>query len=71
VATGRFRNAAAIRTWITETYGVSYTEGGMYSLLDRLRCAPKVPRPLHTNANLAAQEAWKRGDSVTPSALPG
>jgi transposase len=69
VATGRFRNAAAIRTWITETYGVSYTEGGMYSLLERLRCAPKVPRPLHANANLADQEAWKKGGSSPPSGL--
>jgi transposase len=71
VETGRFRNAASIRAWIKETYGVSYTEGGLYSLLDRLRCAPKVPRPLHTNANLAEQAAWKRGDSSTPSGLPG
>lgn len=67
VETGRFRNAATIRTWIIETYGVTYTQGGLYSLLDRLRCAPKVPRPVHTNANLAEQEAWKKGDLLTPS----
>jgi transposase len=66
VATGRFRTAAAIGAWITETYGVTYTEGGMYSLLARLRCAPKVPRPLHTNANLEEQERWKRGGLPTP-----
>lgn len=71
VATGRFRNAAAIRTWIAETFGVRYTEGGIYSLLGRLRCAPKVPRPLHTNANLDEQEAWKKGDSKPSSPLPG
>jgi transposase len=62
VETGRFRNALAIRTWVAETFGVTYTEGGMYSLLERLRCAPKIPRPLHEKADLAAQEAWKRGD---------
>lgn len=61
VATGRFRNAVAVRAWVTETFGVTYTEGGMDSLLERLRCKPKVPRPLHEKANLAAQEAWKRG----------
>jgi len=61
VATGRFRNAVAMRAWVAETFGVTYTEGGMYSLLERLRCKPKVPRPLHEKANLAAQEAWKRG----------
>jgi len=71
VATGRFRNAVAIGAWVNQTYGVSYTEGGMDSLLERLRCAPKVPRPLHTNANLADQEAWKKGGSATPFTLPG
>lgn len=62
VATGRFRNAAAIRAWVAETFGVTYTEGGMHSLLDRLRCKPKIPRPLHEKANLEEQEVWKKGD---------
>ncbi len=62
VATGRFRNTVAIRAWVAETFGVTYTEGGMYSVLERLRCKPKVPRPLHEKANLAEQEAWKKGD---------
>lgn len=61
VETGRFRNALAIRAWVAETFGVTYTEGGMYSLLERLRCNPKIPRPIHEKANLAEQEAWKRG----------
>lgn len=63
VASGRFRTAADIRGWVAETFRVRYTEGGMYSLLARLRCAPKVPRPLHEQADPAAQEAWKKGDS--------
>ena len=62
VATGRFHNAMAIRAWVAQTFGVTYTEGGMYSLLERLRCKPKVPRPLHEQANLTEQEAWKKGD---------
>ncbi len=66
VETGRFRSAATIRVWITETFGVTYTEGGMYTLLARLRCAPKVPRPLHAKANLEDQEAWKKGGLPTP-----
>jgi transposase len=66
VATGRFRNALAIRAWVAETFGVSYTEGGMDSLLERLRCNPKVPRPVHEKANLEEQEAWKKGDLLTP-----
>jgi transposase len=70
VETGRFRNGVAIRAWVAETFGVTYTEGGMYSLLERLRCKPKVPRPVHEKANLAEQEAWKGGDSQKRSAMP-
>jgi transposase len=70
VETGRFRTAAAIRHWIAETFGVSYTEGGMYSLLERLRCAPKVPRPVHAKADLEKQEAWKGGGLRTSSTQP-
>ncbi len=61
LATGRFRTAAQIRTWVEETFGVRYTEGGMYGLLARLGCSPKVPRPLHEKASLAEQAAWKKG----------
>jgi transposase len=67
VATGRFRTAAEIRQWVAERWGVSYTEGGMYALLKRLRCAPKVPRPIHEKADHLAQARWKRGGSRTPS----
>jgi transposase len=62
VATGRFRNALGIRAWGAETFGAAYTAAGMYSLLEWVRCKPKVPRPLHEKANLADQEAWKKGD---------
>jgi transposase len=55
VATGRFRTAAEIRQWVAERWGVRYTEGGMYALLVRLRCAPKVPRPIHETADHLAQ----------------
>ena len=41
VGTGRFRTAGEIRDWIAEQYGVTYTIGGVYSLMRRLRCAPK------------------------------
>jgi transposase len=55
VATGRFRTAAEMRRWVLERWGVSYTDGGMYALLGRLRCAPKVPRPVHEKADHLAQ----------------
>jgi transposase len=61
VATGRFRTAADVGAWITAQYGVTYRPGGLYALLGRLKCAPKVPRPLHAKADPEAQEAWKRG----------
>jgi transposase len=67
VATGRFRTAAEIRAWVWERWGVRYTEGGMYALLGRLRCAPKVPRPVHEKADHLAQARWKKGGSRRPS----
>jgi transposase len=66
VATGRFRTAAEIRQWVQERWGVSYTEGGMYALLGRLQCAPKVPRPVHQKADHLAQVRWKKGGSRPP-----
>lgn len=67
VATGRFRTAAEIRQWVQARWGVSYTEGGMYALLGRLRCAPKVPRPVHEKTDHLAQARWKKGGSRQPS----
>lgn len=66
VATGRFRTAAEVGQWLTATFGVTYRPGGVQDLLGRLRCHPKVPRPLHEQADLAAQEAWKKGAWPTP-----
>ncbi len=61
VATGRFRTAAEIRDWIAAEFGVEYQVGGVSDLLERLRCRPKVPRPLHVKADPAEQERWKKG----------
>ena len=70
VATGRFRTAAEIRAWLADTFGVTYRPGGVTALLGRLRCHPKVPRPLHEKADPAAQAAWKGGASKGPSRRP-
>lgn len=70
VATGRFRTTAEIGAWIQATFGVTYRPGGLYSLLARLRCAPKVPRPLHQKADPALQETWKKGGSRPHSRQP-
>lgn len=71
VATGRFRTAAAVGEWIADPYGVRYRPGGLASLLARLQCAPKVPRPVHEQADLAEQDRCKRGGSRRPSRQPG
>ena len=70
VATGRFATATQVGAWIAARYGVTYRPGGVSALLGRLRCHPKVPRPLHEQADLAAQEAWKQGACATPSPEP-
>ena len=66
VSSGRFRTAGEIRDWIESEYGVSYKPGGVYGLLGRLGCSPKVPRGLHEKADLAGQRSWKKGGFVSP-----
>ena len=66
VATGRFRTAGEIRDWIAQQYGASYTLGGVYRLLKRLKCAPKVPRPVPAKADRQWQAAWKKGVCSRP-----
>ena len=61
VATGRFRTAWEIREWIAQQYGASYTLSGVYRLLQRLKCSPKVPPPVHTKADPEGQSTWKKG----------
>jgi transposase len=70
VATGRFRTAAEIGAWIGTAFGVSYRPGGVASLLARLKCAPKVPRPLHAKADLDAQERFTKGGLPRPLRQP-
>ena len=71
VAQGQFRTAREIRDWIATTYQVTYTLGGVYSLLERLQCDPKVPRPIHAKTDKTAQEAWKKGASAKRSVPAG
>ena len=70
IGTGRFRQGEEMRAHIAKRYGVSYTIGGIYSLAERLACAPKVPRPGHAKADPAARDAVKRGGSSGRSARP-
>lgn len=61
VATGRLRSAAEIGEWIRTTFGVVSRPAGVRSLLERLRGAPKVPRPVHVKADLEEQERFTKG----------
>jgi transposase len=70
LATGQFHTAVEIRDWIAEQYHTSYTVGGVYSLLKRLQCNPKVPRPINPKADRKQQESWIRGDFAMPSLRP-
>ncbi len=63
VATGRFRTAAEVGGWKGTTFGGGVQPGGVASLLVRRQAAPTVPRPRHTKADGAGQEAWKQGGS--------
>jgi transposase len=67
-ADGTFYTYADARQWVADTWQVYYTYDGMRSLLDRMGIHPRVPRPLAGAADLAAQEAWKKGGSVRRSA---
>ena len=61
VGSGRFRTAGEIADWVESEYGVRFRGNSIYSVLERLGCSPKVPRPRHDKANLDAQRRWKKG----------
>lgn len=62
-ATGAFRTCDEARQWAAEQFGVAYGYQGMHSLLARLGCHPKTPRPMAAKADPLAQAAWKKGGS--------
>ena len=62
VGSGRFRTAGEIAEWVESEYGVRFKGNSIYSVLERLRCSPKVPRPRHHKADVRAQKSWKKGD---------
>ena len=59
VGSGRFRTAGEISDWVESEYGVRFKGNSIYSVLERLGCSPKVPRPRHQKAVMEAQERWK------------
>lgn len=67
-ASGAVHTAWDALDWVTAQFGVSYRRAGMYSLLQRLHCRPKVPRPTNPKSSAERQEAWKKGGSSPRSA---
>ena len=65
-ARGTFTTAAEV-----QQFGVTYQPKEIYGLLRRVRCRPKVPRPIHTKADLEAQEAWEKGAVPQPCGRQG
>ena len=66
VGSGRFRTAGEIADWVESEYGVRFRGNSIYSVLERLGCSPKVPRPRHDKADLDAQGRWKKGGLAVP-----
>lgn len=69
-AKGTFTTAGDVRNWVAQQFGVTYRPRGIYGLLRRVRCRPKVPRPIHAQADLEAQDAWKKGAALQRSRRP-
>jgi transposase len=59
--------AADARAYLIASHGVTYTPGSMYTVLARLHCRPKLPRPHNPQSTAAQQDAWKKGGSAPPS----
>ena len=70
-ASGAFFTAKDVQAWVTARFGVQYRLKGIYRLLARLGCHPKVPRPYNPRSTAAEQAAWKKGGLPTRSPAPG
>jgi transposase len=57
--TGRWRTAAQIAAWLAQTHGIKRAAGSLYYWLGKVGGTLKVPRPAHTEQNLAAQAEFK------------
>jgi transposase len=66
-AEGTFYTYEEARQWVANTWQVRYSYDGVRSLCDRIGIHPRVPRPLASQADAVAQEAWKNGGCVRRS----
>lgn len=65
-----YNNAGQICAYVKETYGVSYSENGMISLLHRLGFVYKKTRQIAPHANVEKQEAFVEELTQKADSLP-
>ena len=59
-AKGEFSTIAEIAQWVEQSFGISYTEVGMWKLVKRLKIKKKTPRPSHVKKDEGAVERFKK-----------
>lgn len=59
-AKGEFSTIAEIVRWVEQSFGISYTEVGMWKLVRRLKIKKKTARPSHVKKDEAAVERFKK-----------
>lgn len=59
-ARGEFSTIAEILRWVEQSFGISYTEVGMWKLVRRLKIKKKTPRPSHVKKDEEAVERFKK-----------
>jgi len=50
----------ALRQWVEERFGVTYSGSGLYRALHRLGFSSLMPRPVHPDSDPAVQEEFKK-----------
>ena len=59
-AKGEFSTIAEIAAWVEQSFGIDYTEVGMWKLARRLKIKKKTPRPSHVKKDEQAVERFKK-----------
>jgi len=59
VALGAFRTVWDAIQWVRDRWNIDYSYSGLHAGLQRLNCAPKVPRPQSVKADMNRQAWWK------------
>ena len=59
-AKGEFSTIVEILRWVEQSFGISYTEVGMWKLVKRLKIKKKTPRPSHVKKDEGAVERFKK-----------